>query len=476
MLNANNLVDIFEFLNYQDIYSCLKANRLWNEIVKSCDSIWKYIFLNYLYQKYLRFLTHPNQTDNDFIVYYYYQDSVHQMVYKDLLKTLSASNYRDMMLETVAVVNSFVSYYLYPHTQVGPNKLRFYPEHILSRGQRELRNRAGHISHILKDPNNGNQLLLLISGYTNRYQDLPTIDIVDFTNRSVLKSDVVPSHFSIPVGWFQCSVVLNNRIYLFGGHCPNERGTADEMFIYELVLLSDYDISSRRLKIVGASLDVKNLVAATVVVDPIPITTKTSSTTSSALTHRCIFFGGQNKELNQYSDEVYELFFIDDALVDTVQFRKVECKGDIPCPRAFHSAHLIGRDMYMFGGWSNLEQTNHYFLYSTNFIRVRKELFLNDLYVLNIDTWIWKRITTFGIPPSHRSQVAMFSLPSLSTAKWRGDEKLSLFSPKNAFESSRYLIIYGGATLDVKVRYFRITPLRRLRYFISFCIFCIASN
>ncbi|XP_055825667.1 tip elongation aberrant protein 1-like [Solanum dulcamara] len=62
-------------------------------------------------------------------------------------------------------------------------------------------------------------------------------------------------------------------------------------------------------------------------------------------------------------------------------------RGDPPNPREGHSAALIGKRLFIFGGCGNVDGT---------------EIFYDDVYVLNTETFMWKRIEPSGIPPSKR--------------------------------------------------------------------------
>ncbi|MCE3050078.1 hypothetical protein HAX54_046438 [Datura stramonium] len=72
-------------------------------------------------------------------------------------------------------------------------------------------------------------------------------------------------------------------------------------------------------------------------------------------------------------------------------------RGDRPTPREGHSAALIGKRLFIFGGCGNFRGA---------------EIFYDDVYVLNTETLVWKRIVPSGIPPSKRE--------SHSCSSWNG--------------------------------------------------------
>lgn len=64
-------------------------------------------------------------------------------------------------------------------------------------------------------------------------------------------------------------------------------------------------------------------------------------------------------------------------------------RGEGPEAREGHSATLVGRRLFVFGGCGKSSDIND-------------EIYYNDLYVLNTETYVWKRAATIGNPPSAR--------------------------------------------------------------------------
>eukprot|EP00741_Cyanophora_paradoxa_P004754 tig00000828_g4612.t1 len=71
--------------------------------------------------------------------------------------------------------------------------------------------------------------------------------------------------------------------------------------------------------------------------------------------------------------------------LETSVWTRIECKGAVPPPRAHHSATLVGRMLYVFGGYGG------------------QGVFHGELYVLEIDTWTWVKPATKGTAPCARS-------------------------------------------------------------------------
>ncbi|KAI3421534.1 uncharacterized protein J3R85_012231 [Psidium guajava] len=64
-------------------------------------------------------------------------------------------------------------------------------------------------------------------------------------------------------------------------------------------------------------------------------------------------------------------------------------RGEGPEAREGHSAALVGKKLFIFGGCGKSPNDD-------------EEVYYNDLYILNTETFVWKRAVTTGIPPSAR--------------------------------------------------------------------------
>jgi hypothetical protein len=150
-------------------------------------------------------------------------------------------------------------------------------------------------------------------------------------------------------------------------------------------------------------------------------------------TNNCIVFGGSTEsnpaDVANFSglNDVYvaEISWNDvDGSQDEVyraDWKKITCSGDLPSPRWHHSAVVSNNTMVVFGGWrkrSPQESDGDGLLQRTN----SSHEFLNDVHILNMDTWVWKRITTSGITPNPRCQAPAFLIRSEYTYKKPRDE------------------------------------------------------
>ncbi|KAJ8752439.1 hypothetical protein K2173_004075 [Erythroxylum novogranatense] len=75
-------------------------------------------------------------------------------------------------------------------------------------------------------------------------------------------------------------------------------------------------------------------------------------------------------------------------------------RGEGPEAREGHSAALVGKRLFIFGGCGKSLENN-------------VEVYYNDLYILNTETFVWKRATTSGTPPSARD--------SHSCSSWKNE-------------------------------------------------------
>ncbi|XP_056175447.1 nitrile-specifier protein 5-like [Syzygium oleosum] len=64
-------------------------------------------------------------------------------------------------------------------------------------------------------------------------------------------------------------------------------------------------------------------------------------------------------------------------------------RGEAPEARQGHSAALVGKRLFIFGGYGKSPDEDD-------------EVYHNDLFILNTETFVWKKAMTTGIPPSPR--------------------------------------------------------------------------
>ena len=100
-----------------------------------------------------------------------------------------------------------------------------------------------------------------------------------------------------------------------------------------------------------------------------------------------LIFGGFNKELI-LNEKLFSLN------LNKWNWKVLETTGDKPTPRKSHGAAIINNKMYVFGGFgSDCIKGTH----------------LNDLYVLDLEKWVWTKHELEN-PPSPREVKKFFGL------------------------------------------------------------------
>ena len=105
---------------------------------------------------------------------------------------------------------------------------------------------------------------------------------------------------------------------------------------------------------------------------------------------RIVVFGGFSGD--KTTPHLNDVWILD---INSEKWSQVVCPGGVtqPKPRGAHSASLIGRKIYIFGGYGGYGYTRQDF---------------NDLFTLDIDKWIWSKVETICAPPvrsGHQSAV-----------------------------------------------------------------------
>lgn len=105
-----------------------------------------------------------------------------------------------------------------------------------------------------------------------------------------------------------------------------------------------------------------------------------------------IIFGGicipENIILNDVWIMNFENMAVNSSLADIsgAECKLQPVKGDVPTPRRGHSAIGIGAELFVFGGKGLDEQED-----------------TSQIYALNCESWVWRKVVTIGKAPSPRS-------------------------------------------------------------------------
>lgn len=143
------------------------------------------------------------------------------------------------------------------------------------------------------------------------------------------------------------AVVLNNKMYIYGGHITQP---SSEYFHTVKQDLYEYDLMTREWREIPVGEGAPRRTEHTAVVH----------------NNSMVVFGGYSG--NSYENSVMVFDF------DTMQWKQLVTKGESPSARSAHTAVIVGSSMYIFGGWNG----NHC---------------MNDLHELNLETCTWTLIS-----------------------------------------------------------------------------------
>ncbi|CAL4073715.1 unnamed protein product, partial [Meganyctiphanes norvegica] len=146
-----------------------------------------------------------------------------------------------------------------------------------------------------------------------------------------------------PAGWQHSSCIINNCIYTFAGS-----GTTD---VHRLDL---HSLSWCRLQTSGQ-----------------PPTPRVYHT--AVIINQIMYVWGGCKPLSPTSEELNPDIYAFDTINNI--WSSIKCTKNTPISRRGHSAFVYKNEMYIFGGWSHVRNTN-----------------LNDLHVYNPSTKKWREI------------------------------------------------------------------------------------
>lgn len=243
----------------------------------------------------------------------------------------------------------------------------------------------------------------------------------------------------------QVACVYRLDIHLKGKN--HEEGDFDQVIAREL---ANHDPDGVR-PMIGVSL------GASMCLDPIPLVT------DEGTFQRFLIFGGMNQVDGEYRNEVFQLL-IDENNSNLVRWSRLTIAAGTkpPSPRNCHAMTRVGREMFIFGGWCSVdnaqldendeddeEGVHGVVKGNETVLKVNDRIFWNDLYSFHLDHLTWRKIETFGIPPSPRCQSALLRMPPfLVHATQQSPLQQSLLE---RYEGTRYLMVVGGANHDIRV-------------------------
>ncbi|XP_065879355.1 uncharacterized protein [Euphorbia lathyris] len=158
------------------------------------------------------------------------------------------------------------------------------------------------------------------------------------------------------------AALVGKRLFIFGG-CGKSPNTGEEVYYNDLYIFNTETSVWKEAATSG-----------------IPPSSRDSHTCSS-WKNKIIVIGGEDGH-DYYLSDVHIL----DA--ETLVWKELSTTGQKLSPRAGHSTVAFGKNLFVFGGFTDAQN-----LY-------------DDLYMLDIDTGVWTKIITTGIGPSARFSVA----------------------------------------------------------------------
>ncbi|WCJ35825.1 Galactose oxidase/kelch repeat superfamily protein [Euphorbia peplus] len=158
------------------------------------------------------------------------------------------------------------------------------------------------------------------------------------------------------------AALVGKRLFIFGG-CGKSSSTGDEVYYNDLYILNTETLVWKQATTSGISPSSRD------------------SHSCSSWKNKIIVIGGEDGH-DYYLSDVHIL----DA--ETLEWKELNTSGQKLSPRAGHSTVAFGKNLFVFGGFTDAQN-----LY-------------DDLYMLDIDTGVWTKVITTGIGPSARFSVA----------------------------------------------------------------------
>lgn len=158
------------------------------------------------------------------------------------------------------------------------------------------------------------------------------------------------------------AALIGKRLFIFGG-CGKSFDTPVEEYFDDLYILNTETMVWKRVATTG--------------IPP----AKRNSHTCVSWKNKIIVIGGEDTQ-NYYMSDVQMLD------TDTLTWTKLVTNGDLLPPRAGHTTIALGKNLFVFGGFTDAED-----LY-------------DDLYMFDLETFTWTKVMTIGEGPSARFSMA----------------------------------------------------------------------
>ncbi|KAG8193291.1 hypothetical protein JTE90_003778 [Oedothorax gibbosus] len=168
--------------------------------------------------------------------------------------------------------------------------------------------------------------------------------------------DIPPSLFG------HSAVVYKNKVYIWGGISSHHQNLVSEK-------LYCFDVASLTWSVIEGTGHV-----------PSP----TDGHSACVIDNSMYVFGGFESISEVLVNSLYKLD------LDTYKWERLWTKGTPPCPRDFHTASVIGRRMYIFGGRSYIDES------------AADEIYYNEIMYIDVDSLTWVKPLIISEEPRGR--------------------------------------------------------------------------
>ncbi|XP_043722829.1 kelch domain-containing protein 3-like isoform X2 [Telopea speciosissima] len=158
------------------------------------------------------------------------------------------------------------------------------------------------------------------------------------------------------------AALVGKRLFIFGG-CGKSWQSSYEVYYNDLYILDTENLVWQKAATSGNSPSARD------------------SHTCSSWKNKIIVIGGEDSS-DYYLSDVHLLD------TDTLVWRELSTSGHMLPPRAGHSTVALGRNLFVFGGFTDARN-----LY-------------DDLHMVNVDTGVWTNVMAAGVGPTARFSVA----------------------------------------------------------------------
>ncbi|KAL5723225.1 hypothetical protein ACHQM5_006648 [Ranunculus cassubicifolius] len=201
---------------------------------------------------------------------------------------------------------------------------------------------------------------LFVFGGTDGREPLKDLHILDTSTNTWISPTIRGEGPEAREG--HSAALVGKRLFIFGG-CGKSRDTANEVYYNDIYILDTETLVWRRAMTSGKQPSARD------------------SHTCSSWKNKLIVVAGEDSS-DYYLSDVHILD------TDTLVWKQLTTLGQKLPPRAGHSTVALGKNLFVFGGFT--DERNLY----------------DDLHMLNLETGVWTKVISSGQGPSARFSVA----------------------------------------------------------------------